>query len=186
MLDLKFIRQNRELVEQGIANKRVKIDFARLLELDEKRRGLLVGSESLKAERNQANQEIANAKKQGGPGKELIERMKEVAGRVKELDAELAAVEQELDTLLLTVPNLPHVSTPVGASEADNVVVRCWGEKPDLSWRPKPHWEVAESLGLADFGAATKLSGSGFCLFTGAGALLERALINWMIYVHVT
>ncbi len=186
MLDLKFIRQNRELVERGIASKRVKIDLARLLELDEKRRGLLVGSESLKARRNQANQEIANAKKQGGPGKELIERMKEVAGRVKELDAELAAVEQELDTLLLTVPNLPHASTPVGASEADNVVLRCWGEKPDLSWRPRPHWEVAESLGLADFGAATKLSGSGFCLFTGAGALLERALINWMIDVHVT
>ncbi len=186
MLDLKFIRQNRELVEQGVANKRVKIDFGRLLELDEKRRGLLEGSESLKAERNKANMEIATAKKQGGPGKELIERMKEVAGRVKELDAELSSVEQELDAMLLTIPNLPHETTPVGRSENDNVVVRHWGEKPDLSWQPKPHWDVAESLGLADFATAAKLSGSGFCLFTGAGALLERALISWMLDVHVT
>jgi seryl-tRNA synthetase len=186
MLDLKFIRQNRELVEQGVANKRVKIDFNRLLELDEKRRGLLEGSENLKAERNKANMEIANAKKQGGPGKELIDRMKEVAGRVKELDAELSEVEQELDAMLLTIPNLPHETTPVGASEDDNVVLRSWGEKPELSWQPKPHWDVAESLGLADFATATKLSGSGFILFTGAGALLERALISWMLDVHVT
>jgi seryl-tRNA synthetase len=186
MLDLKFIRQNRELVEQGVANKRVKIDFGHLLELDEKRRDLLESSESLKAERNKANMEIANAKKQGGPDKEMIERMKEVAGRVKVLDTELSAVEQELDALLLTIPNLPHETTPVGTSEDDNVVLRSWGEKPELSWQPKPHWDVAESLGLADFATATKLSGSGFILFTGAGALLERALISWMLDVHVT
>lgn len=186
MLDIKYIRQNREAVERGVADKRVKIDFDRLLELDEKRRELLASSEKLKAERNQANQEIAAAKKSGGPDKELIERMRQVAGQVKELDAELSGIEQELERVLLTVPNLPHESTPVGAGEADNVELRAWGEKPDLAWQPKPHWEVAENLGLADFETAAKLSGSGFSLFTGAGALLERALINWMLDVHVT
>lgn len=186
MLDIKYIRQNREAVERGVADKRVKIDFDRLLELDEKRRELLASSEKLKAERNQANQEIAAAKKSGGPDKELIERMRQVAGQVKELDAELSGIEQELESVLLTVPNVPHESTPVGAGEADNVELRAWGEKPDLAWQPKPHWEVAENLGLADFETAAKLSGSGFSLFTGAGALLERALINWMLDVHVT
>ena len=186
MLDLKYIRQNREAVERGVANKRVAVDFDRLLALDEQRRSLLARSESLKAERNQANQEIAAARKQGGPDRELIERMREVAGRIKEMDTELADLQRELDSLLLTVPNLPHDSVPVGGSEADNLELRAWGEKPDLAWQPKPHWEVAEQLGLADFGAAAKLAGSGFSLFTGHGALLERALINWMLDIHVT
>lgn len=185
MLDMKFIRQNPEKVKAGLAAKKVQVDLDGLLALDEQRRDLLAQTESLKAERNRANQDIAAAKKTGRPDPELIARMKEVAGRTRELDSRIAEIETEINSRLLSIPNLPHESVPVGTSEKDNQVLKAWGAKKEFAYQPRPHWEIGESLGLFDQKAAARLSGTGFIVFTGVGALLERALINWMIDVHV-
>ena len=186
MLDLKFIRQNPEKVIAGVAAKRVDIDIPALLALDEQRRELLASSESLKAERNRANLAIGAAKKGGKPDAGIIERMKEISAEIKDLDNRLAGLETELQRRLLTVPNLPHESVPVGRSEQDNRELKRWGEPRKFAYEPRPHWEIGERLGLFDLKRASKLSGSGFVVFTGAGALLERALIAWMLDTHVT
>ena len=186
MLDLKFIRQNPEKVAAGLAAKRVEVDIPALLALDEQRRELLASSESLKAERNRANLEIGAAKKGGKPDAGIIERMKAISAEIKEMDNRLAGLETELQRRLLTVPNLPHESVPVGRSEQDNREVKRWGEPRNFAYEPRPHWEIGERLGLFDMKRASKLSGSGFVVFTGAGALLERALIAWMLDTHVT
>jgi len=186
MLDLKFIRQNPEKVIAGVAAKRVQVDIPALLALDEQRRELLASSESLKAERNRANLAIGAAKKGGKPDAGIIERMKEISAEIKDLDNRLAGLETELQRRLLTVPNLPHESVPVGRSEQDNRELKRWGEPRKFAYEPRPHWEIGERLGLLDLKRASKLSGSGFVVFTGAGALLERALIAWMLDTHVT
>ena len=186
MLDLKFIRQNPEKVIAGVAAKRVQVDIPALLALDGQRRELLASSESLKAERNRANLAIGAAKKGGKPDAGIIERMKEISAEIKDLDNRLAGLETELQRRLLTVPNLPHESVPVGRSEQDNRELKRWGEPRKFAYEPRPHWEIGERLGLFDLKRASKLSGSGFVVFTGAGALLERALIAWMLDTHVT
>ena len=186
MLELKFIRNNPEIVARGISAKNADADIGALLALDEKRRDLLVMSEKLKAERNRANQEIAKAKKGGKPDPALIERMKEISSRIKALDTEVAELEEDIHKMLLTVPNLPHESVPPGASEKDNQEIKRWGEPKEFAYEPRPHWEIGEQLGILDSRRASKLAGSGFALFNGVGALLERALINWMLDVHVT
>ncbi len=186
MLELKFIRNNPEIVARGISAKNADADIGALLALDEKRRDLLVMSEKLKAERNRANQEIAKAKKGGKPDQALIERMKEISSRIKALDTEVAELEEDIHKMLLTVPNLPHESVPPGASEKDNQEIKRWGEPKEFAYEPRPHWEIGEQLGILDGKRASKLAGSGFALFNGVGALLERALINWMLDVHVT
>ena len=186
MLELKFIRNNPEIVARGISAKDTDTDIGALLALDEKRRDLLVMSEKLKAERNRANQEIAKAKKGGKPDPALIERMKEISSRIKALDTEVAELEEDIHKMLLTVPNLPHESVPPGASEEDNQEIKRWGEPKEFAYEPRPHWEIGEQLGILDGKRASKLAGSGFALFNGVGALLERALINWMLDVHVT
>jgi seryl-tRNA synthetase len=186
MLDLKFIRNNPETVARGISAKKTDADIGALLDLDQKRRDLLAASENLKAERNRANQEIATAKKGGKPDPELIERMKELSGRIKALDTEVAGVEEELRKRQLAIPNLPHESVPPGESEQDNKEIKHWGEPKEFAYEPRPHWEIGEQLGILDGKRASKLAGSGFALFSGVGALLERALINWMLDVHTT
>ncbi|MCE5270914.1 serine--tRNA ligase [bacterium] len=185
MLDLRFIRQNPELVARGVAAKRVKIDLDELLRLDDQRRNLLAQSESLKAERNQANQRMAESKKGGKPDPQLVEALRTVSSRIKELDAQLAELEPQIGQFLLRVPNLPHASTPSGTSEADNVEVRRWGAPRQFSWQPLAHWELGERLGILDLPRGAKLSGSGFIVFCGAGAALQRALIAFMIDLHV-
>lgn len=186
MLELKFIRNNLEIVARGISAKNADADIGALLALDEKRRDLLAMSEKLKAERNRANQEIAKAKKGGRPDPSLIERMKEISSRIKALDTELAGLENDIHQRLLAIPNLPHESVPLGASEEDNKEIKRWGEPKEFAYEPRPHWEIGEQLGILDGRRASKLAGSGFALFNGVGALLERALINWMLDVHIT
>ena len=185
MLDLKFIRQNVDQVERGLAAKRVKLDLKDLLRLDERRRGLLAESESLKAERNQANLRMAEGKKSGKPDPALIDSLRKASGRIKELDSELLEVENVIQKFLLTIPNLPHASVPAGTSEADNREVRRWGEIKEFAYTPRTHWELGESLGILDLPRGSKLSGSGFIVFSGAGALLQRALIAFMLDLHV-
>jgi seryl-tRNA synthetase len=185
MLDLKFIRQNAETVARGIAAKRVEVSLDDLLRLDEERRSLLAESEKLKAERNAANLEIGGHKGAGRPDPGLIARLKDLSTKVKELDSRLQELELLIGQRLLTIPNLPHSSVPAGRSEADNVEVKRWGEPRQFAYEPRPHWEIGERLGLFDLPRGAKLTGSGFVVYTGLGALLERALITFMIDLHV-
>ena len=183
MLDLKYLRENLDEVEQKLRTRGESLTLAPFRELDQKRRTLLQESESLKAERNQVSALIGRTKDKSQVQGEIT-RMKEVSGRIKELDAELKAAEEQLQQWLLQVPNIPHEKTPVGDSEEDNPVVRQWGEPTQFDFEPKAHWDLGEQLGILDFERAVKLSGARFSLSLGAGARLERALINFMLDLH--
>jgi seryl-tRNA synthetase len=183
VLDAKRIRTDRAQVEETIRWKKSPADLARYLELDEKRRELLVQAESLKHRRNEASEAIGRKKRSGEDATTAIAEMKGVGEEIKALDDQLAAVDAELLRISHWIPNTIHESTP--RAEADqNRVVRTVGEPKTFSFPPKPHWELATSLGLLDFERAGKIAGGGFLLFTGKGARLERALINFMIDLH--
>ncbi|HIE03132.1 MAG TPA: serine--tRNA ligase [Candidatus Latescibacteria bacterium] len=184
MLEIRFIRENPELVRRAIRNKGEDVDLDRLLELDLRRRELIREGDELKRRRNEVSKEIGRLKKAGGDPSGLIEEMGGVARRVKEIDQELREVQDELEELLLRVPNVPDPDVPVGEGEEDNVEVRRWGEVPEPDFRPLPHWELGDRLGILDLGRGSKLAGSGFQLFKGAGALLQRALISFMLDLH--
>ncbi len=185
MLDLKFIRENPDVVRRAIESKREKADLDRLLELDEERRKLLAEVEALKHQRNVVSQQIAAKKKAGEDASDAISEMQRVAERIKALDDQLRSVEKQIYSIQIWIPNVPHPSVPEGVDERDNVEVRRWGEIPEMDFEPRPHWELAERLGLVDFARGSKISGSFFVSFRGAGARLERALINFMIDLHV-
>jgi len=183
MLDPRFIRENMELVESRLKTRGEGVDLGRFRELDTRRREVLLQSETLKALRNKVSEEISRIKdKSQAQGR--IAEMREVSQKIKTLDDELRGVEEELENVLLMVPNIPHVSVPVGTSEADNVEIRRWGEKPAMAFAPKPHWEIGEELGILDFERGAKLTGARFTLYRGAGARLERALLNFMLDLH--
>ena len=186
MLDLKFIRENRELVKAGIAKKFDSSDIDRILLYDEQRREIIRNVEALKAQRNQVSAEIAKKKKAGERADDAIEAMREVGQQISELDNKLRQIETDLHNALIWVPNIPHESVPVGADESANVLVREWGEMPEFDFKVLPHWEIGEKLGILDIPAATKISGSGFYLLKGQGALLQRALINYMLDTHTS
>ncbi len=186
MHDLKFLRGNRDKVEAGIALKGMTVDLTRFYQIEERRLALLHETEQLKARRNSASEEIAALKKSGQDASAQIAEMRALGDRVKELDAELRTLEEESTTLAAWIPQLPHASVPPGRDAAQNQLVRTWGEPPKFGFEPKPHWDLATSLGLLDFDRATKIAGSGFLLFTGLGARIERALINFMLDFHTT
>jgi seryl-tRNA synthetase len=183
MLDARYIRENLEEVERRLKSRGEQYSLGSFRELDDRRREMLQEVETLKALRNRVSEEIARLadKSQAAP---RIAEMREVSQRIKGLDEELKGVEEELANLLLTVPNLPHASTPVGTSEDDNRLVREWGEKPVHGFQARPHWEIGEGLGILDFECGAKLTGARFTLYRGAGARLERALINFMLDLH--
>jgi len=185
MLDLKFIRENQDLVKQAVANKKEKADLDKLLALDVERREILRTVEKLKQERNAASQVIARLKKEGTPAETQIAQMQTVSHEVKQLDARVKEVDAALKALLSWIPNIPHASVPVGMSEQDNIDVKKWGTPPEMDFAPQPHWEIAESLGIIDFGRGAKISGSFFVNYVGLGAKLERSLINFMLDLHV-
>ena len=186
MLDIKLIRDNPDAVRERLAT-RGGGDEARVSEiaaLDEQRRKLLTESEGLKAERNKVSKEIGLLKSKGQDVSAAMARMKQVGDRIASLDAEVAAHDGKLQDITLVIPNLPHRSVPVGKTAADNREVRRWGEQPKFAFQPKPHWEIGEKLGILDFPRAAKISGSGFILYKGAGARLERGLINFLLDLH--
>lgn len=185
MLDLKFIRENFDLVLQGVQNKHEKIDLSSFSVLDDKRRHLLAQVEELKALRNKVSEEIGRAKKRGEEASAKITEMKNVGDRIKALDEEVRQVEQALYELQIRIPNLPHASVPIGATAEDNVVVKEWGEKPRWDFKAKPHWELNEQLKLIDFAGGAKVAGSFFVNFVGRGARLARSLINFMLDLHI-
>ena len=194
MLDLKYVRENTGAVATMLQNRNMAAGTAGQLlsdfnDLDQKRRELLSEVESLKARRNQVNDEIASLKKAGQPADQLIEQMieqmKATSARIKAIDPEVARVEEEEAAILLSIPNRPDDSVPVGQTGADNQEVRRWGQPAAFSCTPKNHWEIGESLGLMDFGRAAKISGSRFVVLSGAAAHLTRALMNFMLDLHV-
>ena len=187
MLDPKFIRSNPDAVRQGLINKKVDTGVLdEFLEADELWRKELTQVDELKALRNTVSEEISKMKRSGQDASAEIARMREVSDRIKEMDAKVRELEERANSALLMIPNLPHESVPVGEDAKDNVIVREWGEPREFDFTPLPHWEIATKLGLIDFERGTRLSGSGFILYTGLGARLERALINWMLDLHTT
>lgn len=187
MLDIKVIREEPERVRQAIRDRGMKAEVADIdgiLELDEKRRGLLVEVEDLKHQRNEASEAIVALKGSGGDSSEIVERMRSISERIKEMDLRVREIEERLAVLMLDVPNIPDASVPVGPDETANVEVRLWGEPPSFTFEPKAHWDIGEPLGILDFKRGAKIAQSRFTLLMGAGATLERALINFMLDLH--
>ena len=185
MLDLRLLREDRELLRDGLAKRGDSADVDRLVRLDEEYRRLLAESERLKAERNARSKQIGEMI-QSGRGEDaeaLKSEMREVADRIKSLDELSSAHKDTLDSLLLEIPNLPHPSVPAGGPDA-NQLVREWGQPRAFEFEPRPHWELGEALGILDLERATKISGSGFVGLSGAGAALSRALISFMLDRH--
>jgi len=185
MLDIKFIRDNRDLVKEGIKNRGQKIDIDAFLDMDEERRKLLTESEGLKNQRNKANDEISALIKAKKNPKEFIDKMKGVSQKIAELDKKVEELQQKYDKTLYLIPNIPDKSLPVGGPE-NNKIVKSWGKNPSFSFNPKNHIELAEKLNIICFGVGAKIAGSGFILYRGQGARLERALINFMLDLHTT
>lgn len=183
MLDSRYLREHLEEAERRLQTRGPGISLARFRELDEQRREILKENETLKALRNKVSEEIGRVKDKSQV-QDRIAEMREVSGKIKELDEDLRRLETEFDGILLTIPNIPNASVPEGASEADNREVRKWGEIPRFDFVPKPHWELGEDLGILDFECGAKLTGARFTLYRGAGARLERALINFMLDLH--
>lgn len=185
MLDVRLLRSDMDKVKQAMLNRGKNLEeLDRFATLDTNRRGLLQEVEQLKNRRNVVSQEVAQLKKAKENADHLIEEMKAVGDRIKALDEEIRGLETELDGILLAIPNVPSDTAPVGSSEEENVEIRRVGEVPSFSFEPKAHWEIAQELGILDFEAAGKVTGSRFVFYKGLGARLERALMNFMMDLH--
>jgi seryl-tRNA synthetase len=181
MLDLKFIRENRDLVRAGAEAKGITINLDTLCAVDDKRKALIQEGDVLKAKRNQVSAQVGKIKKEGSDASGVIAEMESVKTRIQKIDSEMREVEKNLNTLLLTVPNIPHPSVPFGKTPADNKEVFRWGEMPKIDFPMKPHWELTDKFGIVDFSRGSKVSGAGFPFYVGKGATLERALINFFL-----
>ncbi|MBP8980858.1 MAG: serine--tRNA ligase [Syntrophobacterales bacterium] len=185
MLDIKFIRQNTELVRIKMLERGQEMDMAPFIKLDTRRRDILQEVEKLRNDRNTVSKEIGEKKKKKEDATELIARMGEVSARIKGLDEELKKVEEELNALVMVIPNIPHETVAYGTSSEDNPVIRVWGEKPVFSFTPRPHWDIGEALGILDFERGAKITGARFTVYKGLGAMLERAIFNFMLDLHI-
>lgn len=186
MLDIRLIRSEPEAVRQALSRRGEAAAIDELLALDARRRELITQSEQLKARQNQASEEISRIKREGGDATAIIAEMKDISARVKGLDAECRSVESEMEAMLAKLPNIPHESVPDGLSEECNVPVDHWGEPRTFDFPPRPHWEIAEALDILDFERGARIAGSGFVLYKKGGARLERALINFMLDMHIS
>jgi seryl-tRNA synthetase len=184
MLDVKFVRENIPAVEEALRRRRSPARLEGFVELDRSRRALLSSVEALRAERNAASEEIGRLRREKKDASALMEKMKEVAARIKEMEAGLPELERRMEEVLLSIPNFPDPSVPGGAGEEENVTVRTWGTPPAFSFPVRDHVDIGAALDILDFERAAKIAGGRFCLSKGAGALLERALINFMLDVH--
>ena len=187
MLDAKMIRADPEKVRRALISRgEDTAQLDRFLALDDDRRKLLTKTESLKAERNRASEDIARMKRASADASAEIERMRGVGEQIRELDAQVSKVESQVEDILLRMPNVPSDTTPVGKDASDNRIVRTWGHPREFDFEPAPHWDIATTLDIIDLERASKISGSGFILYKGLGARLERALINWMLDLHTS
>ncbi|SDM40051.1 serine--tRNA ligase [Sediminibacillus halophilus] len=185
MLDMKYLRNNFAEVKDKLKHRGEDLsELDKFGDLDARRRELIAGTEDLKAKRNDVSKQIAELKKQKQDADSYIKEMREVGEKIKAYDAELKEVEEKLQSLLLSIPNIPHESVPVGEDEEDNVEDRKWGEVPSFTFDAKAHWDIATDLDILDFERAAKVTGSRFVFYKGLGARLERALINFMMDLH--
>ena len=185
MLDPKYVREHIDEVKRMLEQRKMEVDLSAFEEVDQRRRDTLKEVEALRALRNTVTQEIALLKKAGEDASEKIRQMKDVSEKTKGLETKLQEDEFAYQELLLELPNVPHTSVTVGEGDQDNPEIRRWGEVPEFSFPLKPHWEIGEDLGILDFSSAAKITGARFALLKAAGARLERALINFMLDLHI-
>ncbi len=186
MLEIKFVTQNLDKVEQALQNRGADADLNALAEADRQRKDVLGEIEQLRHQRNVVSEKIAALKKQGEDASEMVGQMRNVGERIKALDKQLSEHETQVRDILMAIPNIPHASVPVGRDENDNQLVKTWAQPPEFDFDPKPHWDIGEDLGILDLGRAAQITGARFPLLLGQGALLERALINFMLNLHTT
>lgn len=184
MLDMKFVRENPELVEKAMKNRNMDMNLDEFLTLEKQRREILQQVETLKSERNSVSQEISKMKKSGENADDKILAMRALGEKIAEDDKELKEIEQKLKDIILNIPNMPADDVPVGKDDSDNPVVRKWGEPTKFSFEPKAHWDIGEGLGILDFERAAKVTGARFTFYKGLGSRLERAVYNFMLDVH--
>ncbi|RBP37999.1 seryl-tRNA synthetase [Garciella nitratireducens] len=185
MLDLKRIRNHFEEVKSGLARRGEDYDLEGVISLDEKRRGILQEVEKLKSKQNSVSKEIPKLKKAGKDVSAIMDEMKKLSQKIKEMDAERKKVEEEIKKRLLTIPNIPNPDVPIGDSDQDNVEIRKWGQPRQFEFDFKAHWDVGTNLNILDFETASKVTGARFTFYRGLGARLERALISFMLDLHV-
>lgn len=186
MLDIKLVREKPEAVRAGAALKNLDVDVASLLDLDQRRRSLLTKTDELKAERNSLSEQIGRRLKAKEDAEPLKARVRDIGEESKALDDQVSVLDAELRDRLLRIPNLPDAAVPHGRDESENRVVREWGKKPEFSFTPRGHWEIADKLGILDLPRGAKISGGGFPVYVGAGAKLQRTLISFFLESHVT
>ncbi len=184
MHDLRYFREHLDVFAEMAKNRGIPLELDGFRTLDKERRELITATEQLKAQRNKASDEIARLKKAKQNADALIAEMKQVSERIKQSDERIASLDAKQRDLLLTIPNVPHSSVPVGSTPADNKEVRRWGTPPTFDFTPKPHWEVGERAGILDLEAAAKITGARFAVYKSWGARLERALANFFLDVH--
>jgi seryl-tRNA synthetase len=186
MLDIKLIRNDPEYVKSSLLKRNNDTDIIdEFLKIDEDRRKKLHITEGLKSKRNTVSEEIGKLKKTGHNPESLMQEMKIVSQQIKEWDDEIRIIEEKLNSLVLKIPNIPHETVPIGADENANRLERRWGTPKHFNFEPKPHWEIGEKLGILDFERAAKVTGARFAFYKGLGARLERALINFMLDLHI-
>ncbi len=184
MLDTKFVQEKPELVVKKTAARGIKIDLNEFINRADEKKSLLRRIEDLRAEKNKTSEIIGRKKREGADASSLIEKMKKVGEEIQHLEEKLRKIDAKVREILLNIPNLPHETVPLGKSSEDNLEVRRFGEKPKFSFPLLPHWELGKKLGILDFERAAKIAGSRFAVYLGAGARLERALINFMLDIH--
>ena len=185
MLDLRFVRENIDLLKDKMALRGEDLDLSPFIQVDQERRDLIQKADDLRSQRNQVSDEISKIKQEGGAAEDLVTQMRQVSQEIKELETVLREKEEKLQSFLLTIPNIPHDSVPVGKGAEDNKEVSTWGKPPAFAFDPKPHWDIGEALDILDFKGGAKLAGARFTLYKDLGARLERALINFMLDLHI-
>jgi len=186
MYDLRHLRENFDRIREQLGGRGHDVPWDELRKLLDERRALSMQVEELRAELNKGSEEVARLKRQKQPADEAVTAMKRVGERIADVDASLRTIEEHLNSIALRIPNLPHSSVPLGGGADDNLEIRRWGQLPAVTMPAKSHWDIGEHLGILDFDRAAKIAGARFAVLTGAGARLERALINFMLDMHTS
>lgn len=184
MLDIKYVRSNPDAVKEALRKRGANVNLDDFLAQEEQRRRLLVQVEALKNRRNTVSEEVGRLKKAGDAAEELVLEMRQVNADIKDLEVSLTAIDETMTNYLYDIPNIPHLSVPVGQDESNNQVVRTWGNPKNYNFSPKPHWEIGERLNILDFSRGAKVTGARFTFYKGLGSRLERALISFMLDTH--
>lgn len=184
MIDLKFLREHIDIVEKSLKDRGTKLSLSKFISIDKDRRALITKLDDLRGTKNKKSEEIGTLRRKGESTGTLIKEVKIISDEIKNIEDKLSAIEEKINKILQFIPNIPHSSVPIGKTEEDNLEIRKWGNIPNFDFEPLPHWEIAENLNIIDFDRAVRMSKSRFAVYRGTGALLERALINFMLDFH--